>query len=163
MRNIKDVESKNCKILQEQSVQIRNLVGLYLHKRFLDSQLNEVKRKIALVEGKRRALQSSFERENKKNRAALTRLGEEVQVLVKRNGDVSFLFCFKQGWMYVTPRNNKYLGFGVLCYYLPANFDVCFVQLLLCKIGPKTAEKEHFLHILSQHHLCILKWCPKPP
>ena len=77
---MKDVESKNCKILQEN--QIRNLVGLYIHRCFLDSQLNEVKRKIALVEGKRRALQSSFERENKKNRAALTRLGEEVQVLV---------------------------------------------------------------------------------
>ena len=58
----------------------------HLHFAFLLSQanvvwqLNEVKRKIALVEGKRRALQSSFERENKGNRAALTRLGEEVQV-----------------------------------------------------------------------------------
>ena len=66
------------------------------------SQLNEVKRKIALVEGKRRALQSSFERENKENRTALTRLEEEVQVLAdghpKRNGDViSFVLCMQLG------------------------------------------------------------------
>ena len=51
-----------------------------IDKNIVFSQLNEVKRKIALVEGKRRALQSSFERENKGNRAALAKLGEEVQV-----------------------------------------------------------------------------------
>ena len=38
------------------------------------SQLNEVKRKIALVEGKRRALQSSFERENKENRTVFLKV-----------------------------------------------------------------------------------------
>ena len=27
-----------------------------------------------------------------------------------------YLSCFKQGWMYVTPRNNKYLGLG--CFML---------------------------------------------
>ena len=51
---------------------------------FVCWQLNEVKRKIALVEGKRRALQSSFELQNKENRAALTSLGEEVQVQSKK-------------------------------------------------------------------------------
>ena len=56
-------------------------INLLINGNFV-RQLNEVKRKIALVEGKRRALQSSFERENKENRTALARLGEEVQVLV---------------------------------------------------------------------------------
>ena len=51
---------------------------------FVCWQLNEVKRKIALVEGKRRALQSSFELKNKENRAALITLGEEVQVQSKK-------------------------------------------------------------------------------
>ena len=55
-----------------------------------NAKLNEVKRKIALVEGKRRALQSSFERENKGNRAALAKLGEEVQVhAIGKNRDIS--------------------------------------------------------------------------
>ena len=35
---------------------------------------------IALVEGKRRALQSSFERENKENRAKITALDEQLEV-----------------------------------------------------------------------------------
>ena len=39
-----------------------------------------MKRKIALVEGKRRALQSSFERENKENRAKITALDEQLEV-----------------------------------------------------------------------------------
>ena len=56
-------------------------INLFKNGNFV-RQLNEVKRKIALVEGKRRALQSSFERENKENRTALARLGEEVQVLL---------------------------------------------------------------------------------
>ena len=39
-----------------------------------------MKRKIGLVEGKRRALQSSFERENKENRAKITALDEQLEV-----------------------------------------------------------------------------------
>ena len=39
-----------------------------------------MKRKIALVEGKRRALQSSFERENKDNRAKINELDEQLEV-----------------------------------------------------------------------------------
>ena len=38
---------------------------------------------------------------------------------------------------------------GVLCYYLPANFDICVVQVLLCENGLKTAEKQHLLQIIS--------------
>ena len=49
------------------------------------------------------------------------------------NLPILILFWYSQGWIYVTPRNNKYLGFGcfMLLFDLPANFDICVVQVLL--------------------------------
>ena len=44
------------------------------------TKVNEVRKKIALVEGKRRAMYSSVEREKRLNREKVTKLDEELLV-----------------------------------------------------------------------------------
>ena len=47
-------------------------------------KLNDVKKKIALVEGKRRALHNTYEREKKENRIRTRLLQEDLEVSVRK-------------------------------------------------------------------------------
>ena len=49
-------------------------------------KLNDVKKKIALVEGKRRALHNTYEREKKENRNRTRLLQEDLEVSVRKTG-----------------------------------------------------------------------------
>ena len=49
-------------------------------------KLNDVKKKIALVEGKRRALHNTYEREKKENRSRTRLLQEDLEVSVRKAG-----------------------------------------------------------------------------